>query len=98
MPHGDKTGPEGAGPMTGRKSGYCTGNTRAGWRNPRQGRGGQAKRRNWGFHRFPRDYQTATAPKADISHKALESERDVLRGQLEEIEQQLSALNAKNKE
>jgi len=38
MPQGDRTGPNGAGPRTGRGLGYCTGNTplpRAGF-----GRGG----------------------------------------------------------
>lgn len=31
MPFGDRTGPEGMGPMTGRGAGYCSGNTRAGF-------------------------------------------------------------------
>lgn len=31
MPRGDRTGPEGAGPMTGRALGYCSGNDRPGY-------------------------------------------------------------------
>lgn len=41
MPIGDKTGPNGQGPMTGRKLGFCTGNTQAGYvsDSPRRGMG-----------------------------------------------------------
>ena len=31
MPRGDKTGPEGAGPMTGKKLGFCAGNENPGF-------------------------------------------------------------------
>lgn len=34
MPGGDKTGPAGAGPMTGRGAGYCAGFTQPGCANP----------------------------------------------------------------
>lgn len=33
MPRGDKTGPHGIGPMTGRRMGYCVGNENAGFEN-----------------------------------------------------------------
>lgn len=33
MPQGDQTGPAGAGPMTGRGAGRCTGSNVPGWRN-----------------------------------------------------------------
>ena len=82
--------------MTGRKAGYCTGNARAGWQNPTPRRGNGIKRRGWGFHAFPRDYRTVVPPQTDINRKALESERDVLRGQLDAIEQELSAPEAKD--
>ena len=42
MPKGDKTGPEGKGPRTGRGLGLCSGNEKVGYLNesiPRQGRG-----------------------------------------------------------
>lgn len=97
MPRGDGTGPEGAGPMTGRQVGHCTGNARAGWQNPIRGRFGGALRRGWGFHGFPRDYRTTTPTKTNVNHKALEAEREVLRGQLEIVEQELSVIGAKEK-
>jgi hypothetical protein len=39
MPGGDRTGPAGLGPMTGRAQGYCSGNTEPGYTNPGYGRG-----------------------------------------------------------
>jgi hypothetical protein len=39
MPKGDRTGPEGMGPMTGRGAGYCADNTAPGYANPMSGRG-----------------------------------------------------------
>ena len=39
MPRGDRTGPLGMGPMTGRAAGYCAGNPVPGYMNPFGGRG-----------------------------------------------------------
>ena len=39
MPGGDRTGPGGMGPMTGRGAGYCAGNNVPGYMNPYGGRG-----------------------------------------------------------
>ncbi len=38
MPRGDKTGPAGRGPMTGRAAGYCAGYAMPGYVNPAPGR------------------------------------------------------------
>ena len=40
MPAGDRTGPEGFGPMTGRAAGYCAGYDVPGYANPGYRRGG----------------------------------------------------------
>lgn len=40
MPGGDRTGPMGMGPMTGRSAGFCAGYTVPGYMNPIPGRGG----------------------------------------------------------
>ena len=45
MPAGDRTGPMGLGPMTGRAAGYCAGYSVPGYANPIPGRG------YWGFGR-----------------------------------------------
>lgn len=39
MPRGDRTGPVGMGPMTGRAAGYCAGYSVPGFANPVMGRG-----------------------------------------------------------
>lgn len=39
MPYGDRTGPNGMGPMTGRGMGFCTGNDRPGCYEPGPGMG-----------------------------------------------------------
>ena len=51
MPKGDKTGPSGAGPMTGRGAGYCAGYLVPGYVNPVGGYGrrfGRGRGRGWG--------------------------------------------------
>jgi hypothetical protein len=50
MPRGDHTGPEGEGPMTGRRLGHCAGKGVPGSAASRRGRGGQrsASRRSTG--------------------------------------------------
>lgn len=40
MPAGDRTGPQGLGPRTGRAMGYCSGYDVPGYANPGYGRGG----------------------------------------------------------
>ncbi|MCK4498510.1 DUF5320 family protein [Candidatus Bathyarchaeota archaeon] len=60
MPRGDRTGPWGSGPMTGRAAGYCAGYPVPGFMNPAPGYGrGQGFRRGWGRGRgrgFGRGY------------------------------------------
>ncbi len=46
MPGGDKTGPLGMGPMTGRAMGYCSGNKTRGGFSQRGARGQQRSRSN----------------------------------------------------
>jgi hypothetical protein len=49
MPGGDRTGPWGMGPMTGRRAGYCAGHDVPGFTNPLPGRGyGRGGWRGWG--------------------------------------------------
>ncbi len=50
MPGGDRTGPMGAGPMTGRAAGFCAGYAAPGYMNGRGGRGfGMGFGRGGGF-------------------------------------------------
>jgi len=55
MPGGDRTGPQGEGPRTGRGLGYCADNDQPGYETPRQGqwygfrRGGRSNRGSRGW-------------------------------------------------
>lgn len=49
MPGGDRTGPVGAGPMTGRGAGFCAGYGAPGYANPGFGRGGMGFGHGRGF-------------------------------------------------
>jgi hypothetical protein len=52
MPGGDRTGPMGLGPMTGRRAGYCAGNNQPGFATPAPGYGRRAGYRQFGFYQF----------------------------------------------
>ena len=60
MPGGDRTGPMGYGPMSGRAAGYCAGYSVPGYAQPWGGRagmgfrGGFGRGAGWGFRRGPR--------------------------------------------
>ena len=49
MPAGDRTGPFGLGPMTGRQAGYCAGYPLPGYMNPIPGRGFWPRFGYWGL-------------------------------------------------
>ena len=89
MPRGDKTGPQGLGPMTGRAAGNCAGYDVPGYMDPIAGRG---RGRNGGRGR--RNRRTATgmpgwaragAPSAQPA-AAPEQELFALRAQAERLE------------
>ena len=52
MPRGDRTGPQGFGPRTGRAAGYCAGYPEPGYMNPTPGFG-RGWGRGWGRGRGP---------------------------------------------
>jgi len=72
MPRGDRTGPAGMGPMTGRAAGYCAGYPVPGYANPIPGvgmgfgrgfgRGGGRGRRNWYYATGLTGWQRAMYP------------------------------------
>jgi len=69
MPRGDRTGPWGAGPMTGRGAGYCAGYSVPGYMNPVGGYGrgwgrgrGRGFGRGWGRGRFVYPQPIAVQP------------------------------------
>ena len=103
MPGGDRRGPMGAGAMSGRGAGYCSGSGVPGVMNGFVrgcGRGGgkMAAGRGFGFNRNMRYnmpggvYQISTEEEQSI----LENEIKILREDLERIQKRLSELKSQN--
>jgi len=101
MPAGDKTGPTGAGPMTGRGMGYCTGYYAPGYANPMPGRRlwgrggfgfgfGRGFGRGYGYGRYlaPYPYETPYRP----PYSSTQDEKAILAEQAREIENELKAI------
>lgn len=90
MPRGDRTGPAGAGPMTGRGMGYCAGYNVPGYANPCFGRslGRGFGRRFW------------TTPQEMIQANRGPTEKELLselKAEREEIDKAIKELEQKKK-
>lgn len=103
MPRGDRTGPAGMGPMTGRAAGYCAGYGAPGFANPIPQRGfgfGRGFRggRGWGGYGYapqaaPPPYPAAYAqPTAQQETDALKNEAEYLKGALDDVNKRISEL------
>ena len=105
MPRGDRTGPAGEGPKTGRQMGYCVGNEHTGFINmPYNWRGGYGTgyRSGFGYGRGPglgfrhgfENYYRENIP--DVSEKTMiENEIRILKDQLSSLEERLSKTGEK---
>ena len=102
MPGGDRTGPTGMGPMTGRAAGYCAGFPVPGYANPLGGRGmGWGMGRGRGFGRgWGRGYGRGRAGFGGPSFvgapfmptMTAQQELDSLKGQAEYLEDSLDGI------
>jgi len=93
MPAGDRTGPRGMGPKTGRGQGYCTGSNNLGFgRRQGMGRGRGMGRRGQGrgFRNFPMKIPN-DSPKEEI--EILKTQKKDLEKNMEEIDKRLEELN-----
>ncbi len=108
MPGGDRTGPAGLGPMTGRAAGFCAGYGVPGYMNPvgggfwggGRGRGGGRGWRHWyyatglpGRARGGYGFGAAVGPTAPAA-----SEIDVLKQQAEFLQNSLNQVNQRIQE
>jgi hypothetical protein len=109
MPGGDRTGPWGEGPQTGRRMGYCAGYEHPGFMNvhPGWGRGfgrrfrggsGYGRGPGYGFrHGYGGFYPQGDIP--DVTEKTwVENEIRILKDQLAALEDRLSKIGKKEKE
>ena len=104
MPGGDRTGPMGTGPRTGRGGGYCGGRGMPGGDDRGFGGGGTGRGRGGRGHRHVfyatglTGWQRATmdmptgAPTAEAERHSPQEEVDSLRSQLDEVKKRLAAL------
>ncbi|KPU27628.1 hypothetical protein TR13x_03610 [Caloranaerobacter sp. TR13] len=109
MPKGDRTGPIGAGPMTGRKMGYCAGNDAPGYISAGYGRGygrgfgkGLGRGCGRGFGRgygrgFGFGWRTMfyDAPSKEELKGYINEEVKFLKSQLDSLEKRLKELDGK---
>lgn len=99
MPRGDRTGPMGMGPATGRGAGYCTGYAEDGYMSTRRGYGmglGRGFRRMFcqpgkPFRTHSR-YWAYNAPLVD-EKDYLNQQAEVLENQLKQVKDRLKTLN-----
>lgn len=108
MPGGDRTGPVGYGPMTGRRLGLCAGYSNPGYSNFRYGRGfrrGAGFGFGRGFHRFGRrlwfneyDQIPNFQPNIEQEKQQLELLAENLEEQLKEVKARLLEISKEKKE
>lgn len=109
MPGGDRTGPSGMGPMTGRGAGFCAGSARPGWSNRFGGWGrgffGGRRGGGFGFRGAWRGYGMPGIPQepaygpAPVDEKQWIQERArQLESELEELRRRMDAMNAESKD
>jgi hypothetical protein len=108
MPKGDKTGPQGAGPMTGRAAGYCAGYPVPGYMNPVPGYGrgwGRGRGRGWRRGRFiypapalvvQPAYPVAQTPEQEIA--SLENYQKSLEEEKADLDQEMGGVKARIEE
>lgn len=106
MPRGDRTGPDGWGPMTGRRLGFCTGYAVPGFMTQSgfgfgRGRGGRGPRGAWsmGFSNTPRSFAPPVYPIPEQTElNALRQQAEYLTQTMDEINRRISELEAQKDE
>ena len=94
MPRGDRTGPMGAGPMTGRAAGFCAGNTAPGYANFGGGGGrgfGRGFGRGWGWPVAG----VGAPPTGDQELAVLKQQAQQLQADMELIQSRIQELETK---
>lgn len=109
MPGGDRTGPIGAGPMTGRAAGYCAGYDMPGYMNSVLGRGlgrgrGRGWNRGWGrgfgwrFGGFGGYMYPVNPVSATMEKEILKNQSAVLEAELKAIKARIDEIEKDSKE
>ncbi len=104
MPGGDRSGPLGMGPRTGRAAGFCAGYGMPGYSNPRPGRGmGRGRGGGWGGRRaggrgggWGAGWQVGFGPESGPGPDRTGDTGDALRDEIEELHARVAALEKHN--
>ena len=101
MPGGDRTGPLGRGPITGRALGYCSGGNIPGYANPGFGRG--FGRGFWGRGRgfWWRDYSDPYRPHPNMAfypQPTKDGEKTYLEGMIKNLEEEMKTMKERLQE
>ncbi|MBN2590729.1 MAG: DUF5320 domain-containing protein [Sedimentisphaerales bacterium] len=94
MPRGDRTGPAGMGPMTGRATGFCAGFQAPGFMNRGGGRGfgGRGAGRGW------RNRYCAPAYQVNMPQASMQNELEYLKEQAQYLKESLDGINKRVEE
>ncbi len=101
MPGGDRTGPLGAGPRTGRGMGYCSGYDRPGFANQATvfrggfGLGRGSAGRGWRHRFFATGIQGWVIPTPEQETADLKAQADLLKAQIDAIQKRIEELTSK---
>jgi hypothetical protein len=101
MPGGDRTGPMGAGPRTGRGMGYCSGNSMPGYANQMPifrswyGFGGRGGGRGWRNRFYATGIPGWVPPTPEQEVADLKAQADWLKGQLDAIQKRIDEISSK---
>jgi Family of unknown function (DUF5320) len=101
MPGGDRTGPRGLGPMSGRGGGYCGGYERPGFSNPAPGYamrfggrcGGWGRGQGWRHWYYATGLPAWGRPEYPVPVQVAEQELAGLKNEAEWLKDQLEAIN-----
>ena len=100
MPRGDRTGPAGMGPMSGRAAGFCAGLNRPGFMSGGFGRGFGMGRGFRGFFRpayyygYGLEPAWTSPPEPSQELQMLKDQADLLKQNMESINKRISELEA----
>lgn len=108
MPRGDRTGPDGMGPMTGRAAGFCAGYGMPGFANPTFGRGrgfafGRGRGawgRGWrsGYYAAGLPGWTGFRGATPYSYPNAENEKRLLKAQADAMQGEIAAIRRRLEE
>lgn len=101
MPGGDRTGPLGAGPRSGRGMGFCSGYNQPGFANQTPiyrgsfSFGNRGAGRGWRHRFFATDVSGWVQPAPDQETADLKAQADLLKAQLDVIQKRIEELASK---